>query len=72
MNAPHNLLPIGARSLHPTEAFIVTVATRNGSFVGQCACSGVFIIGRNEIDRYVRFKEHVAAVQAVADGRGHA
>lgn len=71
MNAAHRLLPIGALPLHPTEAFIVTVATRNGSFVGQCSC-GTLMIANNEIDRYVRFKEHVAAAQAVANGRGHA
>ena len=71
MNA-HRLLPIGALPLHPTEAFFVAVATRSGNYVGQCACSGVFIIGRNEIDRYVRFKEHVAVAQDVANGRGHA
>lgn len=64
----HRLLPIGARPLHPTEAFICAVATRSGSFVGQCSC-GTLIVGRNDIDRYVRYKEHRDAVAAVANNR---
>ena len=65
----HRLLPIGARTLHPTEALLVSMATARGAWVRHCAC-GLIITGNNEVDVYCRWKQHRDTVARLAAERG--
>ena len=64
----HRLQPIGARSLHPTEALLVAMATARGAWVRTCTC-GLIITGNNEVDVYCRWKQHRQSAADVANGR---
>ena len=65
----HRLLPIGARTLHPTEALLVSMATARGAWVRHCAC-GLIVTGNNEVDVYCRWKQHRDTVARLAAERG--
>ena len=64
----HRLLPIGARTLHPTEALLVAMATARGAWVRTCTC-GLIVTGNNEVDVYCRWKQHRQSAADVANGR---
>ena len=65
----HRLLPIGARTLHPTEALLVSMATARGAWVRHCAC-GLIVTGNNEVDVYCRWRQHRDTVARIAAERG--
>ena len=65
----HRLQPIGARSLHPTEALLVSMATARGAWVRTCTC-GLMLLGNNEVDVYCRWKQHRDTVARLAAERG--
>ena len=65
----HRLLPIGARTLHPTEALLVSMATARGAWVRTCTC-GLIVTGNNEVDVYCRWKQHRDTVARLAAERG--
>ena len=65
----HRLLPIGARTLHPTEALLVAMATARGAWVRTCTC-GLIVTGNNEVDVYCRWKQHRDTVARLAAERG--
>lgn len=57
----HRLQPIGARSLHPTEALLVAMATARGAWVRTCTC-GLIVTGNNETDLHCRYRDHLRNV----------
>lgn len=57
----HRLQPIGARSLHPTEALLVSMTTARGAWVRTCGC-GLLIAGINETDLHCRYRDHLRNV----------
>ena len=63
----HRLLPIGARSLHPTEALLVSMATARGAWVRTCTC-GLIVTGNNEVDVYCRWRQHRDTAARLAGG----
>ena len=65
----HRLLPIGARTLHPTEALLVSMATARGAWVRTCTC-GLIVTGNNEVDVYCRWRQHRDTVARLAAERG--
>ena len=65
----HRLQPIGARKLHPTEALLVAMATARGAWVRHCAC-GLMLIGNNEVDVFIRWRQHRDTVARLAAERG--
>ena len=65
----HRLLPIGARTLHPTEALLVSMATARGAWVRTCTC-GLIVTGNNEVDVYCRWRQHRDTVARIAAERG--
>jgi hypothetical protein len=65
----HRLQPIGARSLHPTEALLVSMATARGAWVRTCTC-GLMLLGNNEVDVYCRWKQHRDTAARLAAERG--
>ena len=65
----HRLLPIGARTLHPTEALLVSMATARGAWVRHCAC-GLIVTGNNEVDVYCRWRQHRDTAARIATERG--
>ena len=65
----HRLLPIGSRSLHPTEALLVSMATARGAWVRTCTC-GLMLLGNNEVDVYCRWRQHRDTAARIATERG--
>jgi hypothetical protein len=65
----HRLLPIGSRTLHPTEALLVSMATARGAWVRQCTC-GLMLLGNNEVDVFIRWRQHRDTVARIAAERG--
>ena len=65
----HRLQPIGARKLHPTEALLVSMATARGAWVRTCTC-GLMLIGNNEVDVFIRWRQHRDTVARIAAERG--
>jgi hypothetical protein len=64
----HRLQPIGARSLHPTEALLVSMATARGAWVRTCTC-GLPIIAADEMALHRLWRRHRQAAADVANGR---
>ena len=60
----HSLHPIGWRPLHPVETVLVSACVATGSHIRCCSC-GIFVTGANDVDVYVRWKDHVRAAEAV-------
>jgi len=62
----HDLLPIGARPLHPMEAMILAVCVGHGQWVRTCDC-GLLITGINETDLHCRYRDHLrTALEAMS------
>ena len=69
MKTGHQILPIGARALHPTEALLVSMATARGAWVRTCTC-GLMLLGNNEVDVFIRWRQHRDTVARLAAERG--
>ena len=67
--AGHQLQPVGARKLHPTEALLVSMATARGAWVRTCTC-GLIVTGNNEVDVYCRWRQHRDTAARIATERG--
>ena len=65
----HTLEAIGARPLHPTEALLVSMATARGAWVRTCTC-GLMLIGNNEVDVFIRWRQHRDTVARIDAERG--